>query len=313
MLQTADNNCDRLIRLINDILDMEKIAAGKMEFKVEEHDMVVLLKQEIEHNQGYADKNGVTLTLNEELPEQALAVMDADRFAQVMANLISNAVKFSPKSEPVEVSLIRQDSKIHISVKDQGPGISKSFQSRIFQKFSQASSGDTRKTGGTGLGLVICKQIMEKLGGEIGFHTEEGGGTTFFITIPTTEPLKQNKSNLPHLLYVEDEPGIAEMVTTTLNRVAEVSVVPTLAGARRYLAQNSFALILLDLNLIDGTVNELLPITQTSENPAKVIVFSASKAPVKLPNGVDQWLVKSSTSNEQLLKIIKSLLVNNAS
>lgn len=187
MLQKADNNCNRLIRLINDILDMEKIAAGKMPFHMKVYDLVKLTQQAIEDNQGYADKAGITLMFQKTLPERAFAVIDSDRFAQLMANLISNAVKFSPKDQPVEISLSVLGGDIRIGVQDHGPGIPEDFHDKIFQRFAQADKGDTRKPGGTGLGLAICQMIVEKFAGKINFQTAMAVGTTFFVTLPATE------------------------------------------------------------------------------------------------------------------------------
>ena len=109
---------------------------------------------------------------------------DVDRITQVVANLLSNAAKFSPPGIPVTVTMTPWRSKVRVSVRDQGPGIPEEFRDRIFQKFSQADSSDTRLKGGTGLGLNISKAIVEKHGGSIGFETQVGSGTTFYFELP---------------------------------------------------------------------------------------------------------------------------------
>ncbi len=183
LIEVAHRNSTRLVRLINDILDLEKIEAGKMEFQLQRQELSPLVHQALETNQAYADKHGVKLFIKEDLPG-AEASVDSDRFAQIMANLISNAVKFSPSSGTVEISLTRDDGLLKIAVKDHGQGIPASFRERIFSKFSQADGSDTRKTGGTGLGLAICQVILDNMGGRIEFETETGVGTTFYFYLP---------------------------------------------------------------------------------------------------------------------------------
>jgi len=109
---------------------------------------------------------------------------DADRLIQVVTNLLSNAVKFSPEGASVEVSIVRHDGMIRVSVRDRGPGIPKSFHHLVFEKFIQADASDQRQRGGTGLGLAICRAIIEDLGGQIDFETEAGRGTMLFFDLP---------------------------------------------------------------------------------------------------------------------------------
>jgi signal transduction histidine kinase len=109
---------------------------------------------------------------------------DADRLIQVVTNLLSNAVKFSPEGACVEISIARHDGMIRVSVRDRGPGIPKSFHHLVFEKFVQADASDQRQRGGTGLGLTICRAIIEDLGGQIDFETEAGRGTKFFFDLP---------------------------------------------------------------------------------------------------------------------------------
>ncbi len=179
LIEIAHRNSDRLVRLINDILDIEKIEAGKMVFDLRRHDLTLLIQQAIETNKAYAGTFGVTLVF--QAPDDGGEVLvDADRFAQVLANLLSNAAKFSPEHGAVEVSCTRIEDRIRIVVADHGPGIAEEFRPRLFEKFSQADSSDTCQKGGTGLGLSICKAIVEKMGGEIGYETRIGGAAFYF-------------------------------------------------------------------------------------------------------------------------------------
>ena len=119
---------------------------------------------------------------------------DADKLTQVVTNLISNAAKFSPKGDCVEVGLEALDGWARVTVTDHGPGIPVEFQERIFEKFSQADSTDRRRKGGSGLGLSICKAIVEQHGGRIGFASREKEGATFHFTLPATTPRDHAKS-----------------------------------------------------------------------------------------------------------------------
>jgi len=163
LVDIAHKNSERLILLVNDILDMEKIEAGKMELNAGPVKLMPLLKQALDGNQAYAAQYQVSYALESDLPEVTINV-DADRLMQVFANLLSNAAKYSPAGEKVLVAVERIGQRIRVAVKDHGPGIPDEFKDRIFQKFAQADSSDTRKKGGTGLGLSITKAIVEHIG-----------------------------------------------------------------------------------------------------------------------------------------------------
>ncbi|MBC3882449.1 PAS domain S-box protein [Undibacterium sp. LX40W] len=182
--QIALNNAERLARLINDLLDMQKIEANMMDFNYQTVPASQLLSDVIESNQPFAQKLGVHLALENGVADCAIRV-DVDRFAQVMANLMSNACKYSPKGESVILRASHPtQSALLIEVVDHGPGIPLDFSERIFQKFSQADASDTRAKDGTGLGLAIAKEMVEKMEGKIGFYGNPLGGTIFFVEFP---------------------------------------------------------------------------------------------------------------------------------
>ncbi len=183
LVSIALNNSERLVRLVNDILDVEKIEAGKMRLDLHSHSVASLLEQGLEANRAYGQALGIRFELVRPIPG-AFILVDGDRFMQVMANLLSNAAKFSPSPGVVELGAGLDGNVVRIWVRDHGQGIPAAFREKIFGKFSQADATDSRAISGTGLGLSIVKAIVEKLGGQVGFDTEIGIGTTFHVRFP---------------------------------------------------------------------------------------------------------------------------------
>jgi PAS domain S-box-containing protein len=183
MIQIAYKNSERLVLLINDILDIEKLEKGMMTFNREPRELGALLKQALEINQPYAASFGVSLTL-EPFARDVWVDIDGDRLTQVVSNLLSNAAKFSPANTMVRVDMVCHEQRVRVSVKDCGSGIPASFRPRIFTKFAQANASDQRQRGGTGLGLSISRAIIEGLGGVIGYESVAGAGTTFYFELP---------------------------------------------------------------------------------------------------------------------------------
>ena len=179
----AERNAQRLLDLINDILDLERIDSGRLSLHAEDVALDELLQESVVLNRAYAERFGVRLRLQAE-PPKVLVHADRRRLLQVMTNLISNAAKFSPEGGHVELSASCADSRVQVTVEDRGPGIPQEFRSRIFGRFAQADSALTRKKGGTGLGLAICKRLIELMGGEIWYADREGGGTSFHFRLP---------------------------------------------------------------------------------------------------------------------------------
>lgn len=183
LVEIAHKNSERLGRLINDLLDMEKIASGKMVITLEPQSLMPLVAQSIAANQGYADLREITFQLVRRI-ESGTVNVDSERFQQVLANCLSNAAKFSPAGGIVEIAVDVQTNCFRVSVTDHGEGIPDNFKSHVFEKFSQADASDTRAKGGTGLGLAISKEIMERMHGQIGFDSVNGVGTTFWVELP---------------------------------------------------------------------------------------------------------------------------------
>lgn len=183
LLTTANRNSERLSLLINDILDLEKIESGKLELSLKNVDLAVVLQQALVANQSYATSHQVHLQIVNTLPS-AMVYADDHRLLQVLANLISNAVKYSPTDAIVELSLQDQVNSWCVKVKDYGCGIPDAFRARIFQRFAQADSSDSREKNGTGLSLAISKAMIEQFGGMIDYQSPQGQATEFFFTLP---------------------------------------------------------------------------------------------------------------------------------
>ncbi len=183
LIEVAHGNSERLVRLINDILDIEKIESGSMEFEMQPVDLNALVEQAIADNEGYADRFGVVLVKERGVPDASITG-DWHRLLQVMANLISNASKFSPAGSRVDVKLTPNGGTVRVAVKDNGPGVPLDFRDTIFDKFTQSDMSDSREKGGTGLGLSISKAIVEVHGGRIGFRNNAEGGATFYFDLP---------------------------------------------------------------------------------------------------------------------------------
>lgn len=439
LVEIAFHNSERLVRLINDILDIEKIESGKLQFERQPIDLGQLVANAIEANEGFAAEFGVRLTLGARL-DAAMVLGDPDRLMQVMANLLSNAAKFSPRGGEVRVDLTRRRDGFRVAVRDHGPGIPPAFRHRVFERFAQADSSDRRQTGGTGLGLSISKAIIERHGGAIGFDTSEAGSTFWFelpdasglpagaarhepsapvliceddpdtavalrflltaagfqvdtahtadqvqrllkqrrylamtldLTLPDRDgvslirairadpatadlpivvvsvaaergraelngeaveildwvdkPLDRDRvvaavrraaararERRPRLLHVEDDPDIRAIVAQLVDGAATTVAAESLAAARRLLRETSFDLVVLDLTLPDGSGLDLLP--EIAETPAAppVLVFSAEEVGPDIARRIAAALVKTRSSNDQLLATIRGLIARSS-
>ncbi|MCB1215405.1 MAG: HAMP domain-containing histidine kinase, partial [Deltaproteobacteria bacterium] len=187
LIKIAKNNCERLVRLINDLLDIQKIESGKMAYKMEALNLKSLINQSLESNQALAKEHGVQLVLKEMPKEEVIVYADSDALIQVLTNLLSNAIKFSLQNSHVDVLVKEEKDLVCIAIKDYGSGIPKKFHPVIFQKFSQADSSSTRSKGGTGLGLSISKALVEGMGGKIDFESQENQGTCFHFSLMKTK------------------------------------------------------------------------------------------------------------------------------
>lgn len=324
MLKIASNNTERLLLLINDILDIQKIESGQMAFNFQSVDVMAFLEQALEENAAYGEQYGVKFVLSNKI-EDFQVYGDKDRMMQVMANLLSNAAKFSKENDTVEISVAHpHGDTIRISVTDHGIGIPQDFRSKLFDKFTQSDSSDTRQKGGTGLGLSITKIIVEKHGGLIDFVSREGLGTTFYIELPALMGRrKRGKDDSPRqlpclhkacILIVEDDPDVAALMQRMLAEAGFNSDIAYDAEQARQLLKDNpeqYKAITLDLMLPgeDGIslLQGLREDAATHDIPVVVVSVKADETKRNLQGGavnVVDWLNKP-IDTARLLDTIK--------
>ncbi|RUM95823.1 response regulator [Pseudaminobacter arsenicus] len=261
LVKIAHANSERLVHLINDILDMESIESGKMTFEIARMPIRPVLEQAIAGSANYMTERQVRIVLVDDAP-RAESAIDPDRLHQVLANLLSNAIKYSPAGETVTLKVQRQaGGMLRISVVDRGSGIPEAFRNRIFGKFEQADASNTREKGGTGLGLSIAKSIVERLGGTISFESKEGTGTSFHMDLPEAlrkEPPQQvgieeqevTADRRMRVLIVEDEPDVSTVIAALLDAEGFSSdVAPDVTSAKALLQSRDYEALTLDIKL----------------------------------------------------------------
>ncbi len=202
MVAIALRNTDRLVRLINDVLDLERMESGRESMAQRSCDGIELIQQAVDTMQTMAQQHGVSLyvSIGKEKVETPLnhpPIMlwaDSDHILQTLTNLISNAIKFSPQESQVWVSLEEQESQLLFAVKDQGRGIPAEKLETVFERFQQVDASDSRQKGGTGLGLAICRHIVEKHHGKIWVESTLNEGSTFYFTLPTVDFLQKSSN-----------------------------------------------------------------------------------------------------------------------
>ncbi|MCA9490403.1 MAG: PAS domain S-box protein [Myxococcales bacterium] len=187
IVKVALSNTERLVRLINDVLDLEKMRSGSMEYRMAPTSAAAVIEAALAATEGFARQHETEVVVVGEIPEVE-AELDKDRMVQVLTNLLSNAVKFTPAGARVELSAERTSDRLLLRVRDHGPGIPPAFRARIFQRFAQADGPATIRREGTGLGLSISKRIVDRHGGSLSFEDAPGGGTIFCVALSVRSP-----------------------------------------------------------------------------------------------------------------------------
>lgn len=283
----ALSNAERLVRLTDDILDIEKLDAG-VDFRMETLALGAMVGKSVAD--AFALPRNVRLRLTG-TPPRGDVVVDRDRLAQVMTNLISNAAKFSPTDGIIDVDVRRSGTWMRVEIRDYGPGVPESFRSRIFQRFAQADSSETRARGGTGLGLSICKAIVERMRGRIGFESADGGGSRFYFELPVVAELEANvepQGGGLRVLVCEDDPDAASLQQSMFRDVgASVHLATTRDHVAQLLRRFEYDLITLDPMLGAGSGAALIQEIRDHEAARKVplMVLTASSFQQALKEG----------------------------
>lgn len=263
LLDIAYKNCERLIRLINDILDVEKIEAGKMDFKFERVNLKDLLQETVKANSQFADKFKVHFKIEQIINAPILG--DYDRLTQVVTNLLSNAAKFSHENGQISISLVPFDHKFRVIIRDYGAGLPLEFQPKIFGKFVQVDSSTVRGVSGTGLGLNICKAIIDKHQGHLGFISKEGEGSTFYFDLPDIEDDRQKTDSAPQLITkprilvcADDDIEVTNLCLPLANEGWTVDTTKSISEARQLLIMHKYEAFILDMHMSGQGTLELL-------------------------------------------------------
>ncbi|GAC1449801.1 MAG: hypothetical protein NVS2B14_19390 [Chamaesiphon sp.] len=190
MLEIATSNTERLIRLLNDILDIERISSGTEKIEKHIYNIAHLMQQAVDEMRGMAEAHTISISVS--LINSPVWV-ERDRIIQVLANLLSNAIKFSPQGATIYLTAEKQSDSLLLAIKDQGRGIPADKLEIIFERFQQIDASDSRQKGGTGLGLAICRQIVEQHDGRIWVTSTLNQGSTFYFTLPLVQKLLSGK------------------------------------------------------------------------------------------------------------------------
>lgn len=295
LVQIARSESDRLIRLINDILDLRKIEAGKVELRLETVRPADLLKGVNDVMKGIIDEVGVRLMCVNNYNVDLRC--DKDRIIQVLTNLCSNAVKYSPDNGKITVSVEKAHSPglVRFCIGDSGPGISEENMHKLFGKFQQIDSSDSRPKGGTGLGLAIVKAIVEQHAGSVGVVSTPGEGSTFWFELPTAV-YEQPEFADGDLLIVEDDRKLSRVLEKLLDSIGyKVRRASTVKDARAQIKVSVPDAILLDITLPDGSgtdfMQELWREPATASVPIVVLTGKSDYARQHSPLLID-WMVK---------------------
>jgi signal transduction histidine kinase len=327
LLSIAHTNSQRLARLVDDILDIEKMEAGRVVFNFKRVEVRPLVEQVIEANRAYAEGYGVRIRLEDASTDPAADVRaDPDRLFQVVTNLLSNAVKFSPPDNEVVIAIFKESGLVRFTVRDHGAGIPVDFKPLIFEKFAQADARDARQKGGTGLGLSIVKQIVDRLNGKVGFADAPGGGTVFSVELPCWDHVaslavdRGAKSEAIRLLLCEDDLDAALTVRAKLGQIGfAVDFAYSVDDAFTCAAAVQYCAILVDIQLPDGDginlIVRLRELLQYRDTPIIVISADIGRGRDDLRSSklnVLDWLNKP-VDFDRLMRLLAGLAVRDPS
>jgi len=322
LLEIALKNCERLIRIINDILDVSKIEAGQVQLKMVVCDAADAIRSSLETAGQMARAAGVRIVV-EDPPRPALVRIDPDRFSQVLTNLLSNAIKFSPQGAAVTVTTHLGPRGVGISVRDRGPGIPASQIPLLFNKFKQLDSSATRARGGSGLGLAIAKALIEEHGGPISVEGVGGQGRVFTVNVPYAESLERQPSG-PYraskyrqsasIIIAEDDSDLREVLAQALSRNG-FKVAPASNGkvARALFETGRYDAMVIDLHMpIADGFGLIEHVRQTAAGKLMpIVVISGSNSGLgetrSMALGATSFLAKPVTTDELVQELYRAL------
>jgi hypothetical protein len=305
LAEVAKRNGERLSLLIDDILDLSKLEGNQMVLQLRSLQLDALLREAITTNQGYAQRAGVTLSVD--IPEASPPVrLDGERFLQVMANLLSNAVKHSAEGDSVNVSLDWTDTQVRVSVRDHGPGVDPQFRARMFEKFSQADGSDRRARGGTGLGLYISRMLIERMGGHVGVDSVPGEGATFSVELPRADA--GPTLSTPWVLHIDSDFDARRRLADWLSPLCTLEGAADLQQAQALCGSGRAPIVIADPQA-QGAAEEFCLALKRLARGCPVILYSDSLDDAFVSRMGLSWLEKSQSAREQVLAAVRSAIV----
>jgi len=290
LVAIADNNARRLIRLIDDMLDVDRIESGQLTIARKPLDLRTITAQATLDGEGVAQRHAMTL-VDVVAPAPVMVAGDVGRLLQVVTNLVSNAIHASVRGETVTLRTEVAGGRARVSVDDHGPGVPADLRSRLFDRFQSQ-----RASGGTGLGLAIAREIVRRLDGTIWFEDRAGGGTRFAFDLPLLTDATGDavgQAGTPLILHVDDDHDLCEAMTVALEDVATMICAKGLDAARADMRDRRPTLVLLDMALGDGTGAALIPeLLDAGGQPIPLVLLTAADVPPEIARRATAVLVK---------------------
>lgn len=283
LVEIAENNANRLIRIVNDILDAEKLQSGQMAFTFAPIDLRDVVGTAIQGMTGLASTKGIALQFDR--PEAAITVRgDAERLMQVVGNLVSNAVKFAPHESEVDISLSIAGNHARVAVADKGAGIPEDLRARLFTRFAQAAGAANTGTPGTGLGLAISRDIVRSHDGKIGFEDGVSGGTVFAFELPlwSMSTAQADFNSVPRLLVYADSHEVAALSSDFAKRSIKADIVQNIAEATAAVKQRRYLAMIVDFQFADGSAPAVIQAIRAEPlaRSLPIIAIASEAAPV---------------------------------
>jgi PAS domain S-box-containing protein len=307
MIGVAERNSVRLINLINDILDIERLESGRMEMSPTRTTMKSIIDRSLENVATLADQEGIELEVR---CASGTLFADEDRIVQVLINYLSNAIKFSPRGAKVTVTCEQREGWVECFVEDRGTGISQDAQKKLFQRFERVDASDSRRRGGTGLGLAISKAIVLHHGGTVGLRSEEGKGSAFWFRLPAVA----ERYAIDVVVIEDDEPLLKVMAATLRRDGVAIRTATTGRAGLAVIAEQTPDLLVLDVDLPEGDGFEVVDAMRRDERwrSMPLLVYTGADLTYDQRNrlrlGPTKFLMKSKVDHEDLREAVRELL-----